>query len=90
MIYDGMYKVFSDKVIYQPVAGPTIKEAINNAIEIAKKEKKCVELIANDVTLYINAGSDPIKQINKYLLKLDQKYRHEQMKLQLKAAENQK
>ncbi len=90
MIYDGMYKVFKDKVLYQPPAGPTVKEAIENAIEIAKKEKKCVELIANDVTLYINAGSDPVKQMGKYLLKLDQRYRHEKMKLQSQVVEKQK
>lgn len=68
------YKVFKDKVIYEPVAGVLVREAINNAIEISKVEKKLVELIANDVMLYVNANSNPIILYNRYLVKLDKRY----------------
>ena len=34
------YEIKKDKIIYKPVAGLTIKNAINEGIEIAKIEKK--------------------------------------------------
>ena len=40
MEYVGVTKRQDGVIVYEPPAGPTIKEAIINAIEIAKQEKK--------------------------------------------------
>lgn len=75
MFYHGNYKVENDKVIYEPVAGPTIKEAIKYAIDLSKQEKKPVELHLNDIMLDVNQNSDITKLAVKYFSKLERKYR---------------
>lgn len=75
MQYHGTYKIENDKVIYEPVTGPTIKEAIRYAIDLAKQEKKPVELHLNDIILDVNQNSDTTKLAIKYFSKLERKYR---------------
>ena len=75
MIYHGTYEIKNDRVIYEPVAGPTIKEAIGYAVDLAKQEKKPVELHINDITLDVNQNSDITKLAIKYFSKLERKYR---------------
>ena len=54
----GVSKRGDGEIVYEPPAGPTIKEAITYAIEIAKEEKKPVELHLNDIILNVNQNSD--------------------------------
>lgn len=75
MVDKWTYKVFKDKVIYEPVAGVTVDEAITNAIDIAKYENKYVELLMNDVLLEVTANTSISYLRTKYLLKLDEKYK---------------
>ena len=69
-----MSKRGDGEIIYEPPAGPTIKEAINNAIEIAQDEKKPVELHLNDIILTVNQGSKVESIAAKYFSKLERKY----------------
>lgn len=75
MQYHGTYEIKDGKVIYEPVAGPTIKEAIGYAIDLARQEKKPVELHLNDIILDVNQNSDVTKIATKYFSKLERKYR---------------
>lgn len=58
MIYQGMYGFKGNKCLYEPPAGPTIKEAIANAIEIAKYENKEVEFHINDFIINVRPNSE--------------------------------
>lgn len=71
----GVSKRGDGEIVYQPPAGPTIKEAIQNAIDIAKEEKKPVELHLNDIILTVNQGSKVESIAAKYFSKLERKYR---------------
>ena len=53
----GVSKRGDGEIVYEPPAGPTIREAITYAIEIAQEEKKPVELHLNDIILTVNQGS---------------------------------
>lgn len=75
MIYHGTYVIEGDRVIYEPTAGPTIKEAIGYAVDLSKQEKKLVELHLNDIVLEVNQNSDITKIAIKYFSKLERKYR---------------
>lgn len=75
MMHVGVSKRGDGEIVYEPPAGPTIKEAINNAIEIAKEEKKSVELHINDIILTVNQNSNPTTIAAKYFAKLERKYR---------------
>ena len=75
MWHVGMSKRGDGEIIYEPPAGPTIKEAIKNAIEIAKDENKPVELHINDIILTVNQGSKVESIAAKYFSKLERKYR---------------
>ena len=75
MWHVGMSKRGDGEIIYEPPAGPTIKEAINNAIEIAQEENKPVELHLNDIILTVNQSSKVESIAAKYFLKLERKYR---------------
>lgn len=71
----GVSKRGDGEIVYEPPAGPTIKEAITYAIEIAKEEKKPVELHINDIILTVNQGSKVESIAAKYFSKLERKYR---------------
>ena len=75
MKHVGVSKRGDGEIVYEPPAGPTIKEAINNAIEIAQEEKKPVELHLNDIILTVNQGSKVESIAAKYFSKLERKYR---------------
>ena len=71
----GVSKRGDGEIVYEPPAGPTIREAITYAIEIAKEEKKPVELHLNDIILTVNQGSKAESIAAKYFSKLERKYR---------------
>lgn len=75
MKHVGVSKRGDGEIVYEPPAGPTIKEAINNAIEIAQEENKPVELHINDIILTVNQGSKVESIAAKYFSKLERKYR---------------
>ena len=75
MKHVGVSKRGNGEVVYEPPAGPTIKEAINNAIEIAQEENKPVELHLNDIILTVNQSSKVESIAAKYFSKLEIKYR---------------
>lgn len=70
------YKIEEDTIIYNPPVGITIKQAIINAIEIAKNNKKSVELHINDVSLEVSQSSNVSNIALKYFIKLERKYNH--------------
>lgn len=71
----GVSKRGDGEIVYEPPAGPTIKEAITYAIEIAKEEKKPVELHLNDIILNVNQNSDVTRVAARYFSKLERRYR---------------
>ena len=71
----GVSKRGDGEIVYEPPAGPTIREAITYAIEIAKEEKKPVELHLNDIILTVNQESKVESIAAKYFSKLERKYR---------------
>lgn len=75
MWHAGMSKKGDGEIIYEPPAGPTIKEAIKNAIDIAKDENKQVELHINDIILIVKQNSKVETIAGKYFSKLERKYR---------------
>jgi hypothetical protein len=75
MKHVGVSKRGDGEIVYEPPAGPTIKEAINNAIEIANEENKSVELHINDIILTVNKNSKTESIAAKYFSKLERKYR---------------
>lgn len=75
MQHVGVSKRGDGEIVYEPPAGPTIKEAITYAIEIAQEEKKPVELHLNDIILIVNQGSKVESIAAKYFSKLERKYR---------------
>lgn len=75
MQHVGVSKRGDGEIVYEPPAGPTIKEAITYAIEIAQEEKKPVELYLNDIVLTVNQGSKVETIAAKYFSKLERKYK---------------
>lgn len=75
MWHVGMSKRGDGEIVYEPPAGPTIREAIQNAIDIVKEEKKPVELHMNDIVLTVNQGSKVESIAAKYFAKLERKYK---------------
>lgn len=75
MKHVGVSKRGDGEVVYEPPAGPTIKEAITYAIEIAQEENKPVELHLNDIILTVNQSSKVESIAAKYFSKLERKYR---------------
>lgn len=71
----GVSKRGDGEIVYEPPAGPTIRQAIAYAIEIAQEEKKPVELHLNDIILTVNQGSKVESIAAKYFSKLERKYR---------------
>lgn len=83
MLHVGVSKRGDGEIVYDPPAGPTIKEAITYAIEIAQEENKPVELHLNDITLQVNQKSNPTTIAAKYFAKLERKYRQEAFQHQI-------
>lgn len=72
MIEKWKYRIHLDKITYTPTEG-LIQKAIQDSIDIAKFEKKPVELFVNDVTLTIKADSKTELVFHDYLKELDKK-----------------
>lgn len=53
-------------LVYDPVAGLTIKEAMVEAIFLAKKYNDLIEAHINDITIYVTPKSNLTKIINLY------------------------
>ena len=62
-------------VKYEPVAGLTIKEAFVRAVNLARVKKDLVEVVVNDVYMYIVPGSDLDRVIRLYHYKKDMEYK---------------
>ena len=73
MWHVGMSKKGDGEIIYEPPAGPTIKEAIANAIEIAKYENKEVEFHINDFVINVRPNSEPASIAAIYFDKLEKR-----------------
>ena len=61
--------------VYEPVAGLLIKEAIVQAILLARKNNDLVDAIINDIHMYITSNSDLDKTIRLYHYKKDMEYK---------------
>lgn len=77
------YRLFTDHVVYEPVAGVTIKNAIEESIIIANFEKMPVELRMNDITITITKNTSPSVAVNRYLSKLERSYRTKTLQQQI-------
>lgn len=69
------YKLFTDRVVYEPVAGVEIRRALQDGIEIFEFEKMPVEVKMNDVVIIVNKNAKLDKLVNEYFVKLERKSR---------------
>lgn len=69
------YKLFTDHVVYEPVAGVEIRRALQDGIEIFEFEKMPVEVKMNDITIVVNKNAKLDKLVNDYFVKLERKHR---------------
>ena len=72
--FEFTYKKYKDHVVYTPVAGPTIKEAIQSAFELRDYLNLPVIAILNDITLNVNDKSKFELVVEEYYKKLHNKY----------------
>ena len=75
MVDKWKYRLFTDKVVYEPEAGPTVQQVISESIEIAQREKKPVELKVNDVVVTVKQDSSLDEVFKVYLGGLNNKYK---------------
>ena len=73
--FEYSYKLYKDKVVYTPVAGPTIREAISSAFELRAYFNLPVVALLNDITLNINDKSKFELVVEEYYKKLNEKYK---------------
>ena len=45
-------------ITYNPVAGLTIKEALERAVEMADKKRQCVLVVINDIVMAVNKNTN--------------------------------
>lgn len=69
------YKLFTDHVVYEPVAGVEIRRALQDGIEIFEFEKMPVEVKMNDIIIVVNKNAKLDKLVNDYFVKLERKHR---------------
>ena len=65
---------------YKPVAGQTIEEAINAAVQLAKENNCVVIAVINDIVMFVNKNSNQKKVFNDYREKVSLRYRAAQIK----------
>ena len=87
MVDKWKYKVFTDKVSYVPIAG-TIREVLEDSVEIAKQEDKPVEVLINDILMNVNKDSDVSKLLSSYHTRLEQKFQYLQHSMKAHKKEN--
>lgn len=69
------YRLFTDHVVYEPVAGVEIRRALQDGIEIFEFEKMPVEVKMNDIIIVVNKNAKLDKLVNDYFVKLERKHR---------------
>lgn len=67
-------------ITYNPVAGLTIKEALERAVEMADKKRQCVLVVINDIVMAVNKNTNIDEALKEYHDKLDFKYQIAKMK----------
>ena len=63
-----------DPIIYEPVAGLTIKEAFARAILMSQKEGKPIKALVNDIEIDVTNKTDLKLVVQEYQNKLKEKY----------------
>lgn len=81
----SQYKLFPDHVLYEPVAGLTIRQAVEDSIQISAFENMPVHVNINDITLIVHRNSRISTLVAKYLLMLE---RRNYQKLVLESKQN--
>ncbi len=61
-------------ITYNPVAGLTIKEALERAVEMAGKKRQCVLVVINDIVMAVNKNTNIDEALKEYHDKLDFKH----------------
>lgn len=67
-------------VEYVPVAGLTIEEAMDRALQTSKKQKCTVVTVLNDVVMFVNSNSNKKQLLNDYRDKVNLRYYTERIK----------
>lgn len=67
------YTVYNEFIKYEPVAGLTIQEAIQNSLDIFIIENKIVKVFINDVVLIVTNKSDKNQLLTDYLGQLEKR-----------------
>lgn len=75
----SQYKLFPDHVLYEPVAGLTIRQAVEDSIQISAFENLPVHININDITLTVHRNSKIEKLVFEYFAKLER--RHKQIEI---------
>ena len=73
MIDKTQYRSFDDHILYTPVAGPTIRQALLDGIEISKAENKVVHVEINDLVIKATTNSNIDVLVTEYYVKLEKK-----------------
>lgn len=64
----------SEKIIFKPESGYEVKQAILEAIELADKNHKSVELTIEGIVLTVNRNSKVSTIVGKFFAKLERKH----------------
>ena len=59
---------------YKPVAGQTIEEAINAAVQLAKENNCVVIAVINDIVMFMNKKTNPKQATKDYRDKVNLRY----------------
>lgn len=73
MIDKTRYRSFGDHIEYTPVAGPTIRQALMDGIEISQKENQVVHIKINDLTIKATKNSNIDVLVTEYYVKLEKR-----------------
>ena len=73
MIDKTQYRSFGDYIEYTPVAGPTIRQALMDGIEISQKENQVVHIKINDLTIKATKNSNIDVLVTEYYVKLEKR-----------------
>ena len=78
----SQYKIFTDYVLYEPVAGLTIKQAFEDGIQISAFENLPVKVIVNDIPMTVHRNSRVSALVAKYCVKLERRNYQQNLKQQ--------
>ena len=65
---------------FVPVAGPTIEEAVESAVKMAKASGKTVIMDINDIVMVVTATTKAEEAVDLYRNRLNFKYEFEKMR----------